>query len=51
MRGRLTVTTPIEPVSGLEPKRPPPRFLSSPVLSRRRQHIESASSGERSELM
>ena len=46
----LTVTTPIEPVCGLAPKSPPPRLLSSRLSSRRRQHMERASSGLMSEL-
>lgn len=40
----------MEPVSGLAPKRPPPRFSRWRVSSRRRQHIERVSSGLKSEL-
>ena len=50
MRGRLMVTTPMEPVSGLAPNSPPPRLSSSRLSSRRRQHMERASSGDMSEL-
>ena len=46
----LIVTTPIEPVSGFAPNNPPPRFRSSRLSNRRRQHIERASSGSMSEL-
>ena len=39
------VTTPIDPVNSSDPKRPPPRFLSSRLSSWRRQHIDLTSPG------
>src|SRR4030042_4419276 len=43
--GMFNVTTPIEPVSGLAPKKPPPRFRNSRLSIRRRQHMLRTSSG------
>ena len=37
-------------VSGFAPNNPPPRFRSSRLSSLKRQHMDTASSGERSEL-
>ncbi len=51
MRGMLIVMTPMEPVRGFEPKRPPPRTWSWRLSMRRRQHMLRASSGFMSELM
>ena len=48
--GTLLVNTPMEPVNGLLPNSPPPRFRSCEVSSRSRQHMLTASSGERSLL-
>ena len=50
IRGRFTVYTPMLPVMGLLPKRPPPRLRSSRLSRRSRQHMLTASSGERSEF-
>ena len=47
----LSVTTPIEPVSSADPKRPLPRLRSSRRSNWRRQHIERIMCGSRSELM
>ena len=49
--GRLIVTTPTEPVSGFEPKRPPPLYSSSRLSILNLQHIERASSGDMSEFI
>ena len=49
--GRLIVTTPTDPVKGLDPKSPPPLYSSSLLSILNLQHIERASSGDMSELM
>ena len=49
--GKLIVTIPIDPVNGLLPNKPPPLFLNCETSSLNRQHIETASSGDKSELI
>jgi hypothetical protein len=47
----LIVTTPMDPVKGAAPNKPPPRALSCLLSILKRQHMLRASSGSMSELM